>query len=67
VNLAARSTHAAPDWCAVGVTVHAAAPTCTKPIIGLVTEVDGIVVTLQTSTGMFVAVDVEDCQPHEGA
>jgi hypothetical protein len=51
----------APDWCAVGATVRAAAPTCTRPIIGIVVEVDGIVVTLQTTTGMFVAVDVEDC------
>jgi hypothetical protein len=67
VNLAARSTHVAPDWCAVGATVRAVAPTCPKPIIGVVTEVDGIVVTLQTTTGMFVAVDVEDCQRHQDA
>jgi hypothetical protein len=47
--------------------VHAAAPTCTKPIIGVVTEVDGIVVTLKTLTGMLVAVDIEDCRRHRGA
>jgi hypothetical protein len=67
VNLAARSTHTAPDWCAVGAIVLAAAPTCTKPVIGVVTEVDGIVVTLRTRAGMFVAVDVEDCQRYDNA
>ena len=62
MNLTKRSTHAAPDWCTVGATVHAIAPTVQRPLSGIVHAVDGVVVTLLVSTGMLVAVDIEDCR-----
>jgi hypothetical protein len=65
MNLTARTTDVVPDWCRLGREVQASAPTCTKPIVGTVTEVAGLVVTLRTSDGMYVAVDVEDCHSAE--
>lgn len=63
MNLPARTVHMAPTWCAVGANVRAEAPTCLKPIDGVVSEVDGYTVIVHTKTGMAIAVDIEDCQP----
>ncbi len=62
MNLPARSTLVPPVWCEVGATVRAEGPTLLKPLLGTVTEIDGVTVTLRTPAGMFVAVDVEDCR-----
>lgn len=63
MNLTARTVHGRPTWCVVGQPVLADPPTLPKPIIGVVDEVDGFVVTVRTDSGMAVAVDVEDCRP----
>ena len=61
VYLPKRTTHRRPDWCKVGARIHALAPTVHRPLTGVVHAVDGFTVTLAEVTGMFVAVDVEDC------
>jgi hypothetical protein len=55
--------HVRPTWCVIGQPVRADPPTLPKPITGVVDEVDGLIVTLRTASGMAVAVDVEDCRP----
>lgn len=65
MNLPARTTRSAPAWCAVGARVRAVAPTLLAPLHGTVTEIDGVTVTLCTTAGMYVAVDVEDCRRHD--
>jgi hypothetical protein len=62
MNLMRRNTHAPPDWCQVGATIHAVAPTMQKALTGVVLALDGVTVTLYTPAGMLVAVDVEDCR-----
>jgi hypothetical protein len=65
VHLTARTTAVVPSWCRLGRTVRASAPTCLKPIVGTVTEVSGLAITLRTAEGMYIAVDVEDCRAAE--
>ena len=62
MNLAPRTVRTAPPWCRVGARLHAFAPTLSRPLTGIVDHVDGTTVTLALSTGMRVAVDVEDCK-----
>ena len=63
MNLTTRTVHAVPTWCSVGATVRVDAPTCLKPITGVVLDVEGYVVTVHTRTGMAIAADIEDCRP----
>ena len=62
MNLAPRAVRSTPVWCVVGATVWAVAPTIRYPILGTVTEIEGVTVSLRTPDGMVVAVDVEDCR-----
>ncbi len=64
MNLAPRQT-AHPHRPAIGRTVIARPPTVRVPIHGTVVEVDGYTVSLMTARRELVAVDIEDCHPHD--
>jgi hypothetical protein len=38
-------------------------PTSGRRLIGTIVDIDGFVVTIETDAVMYIAVDLEDCQP----
>jgi hypothetical protein len=60
-----RRTDAAhlPPWCTVGARICAEPPTVSAPIAGIVSAIERTTVTVETRSGVLIAVDVEDCQP----
>lgn len=62
MNLTARATKTVPPWCTIGVAVRARPPTMRRAISGVVRAVDRLTVTVETVSGMLIAVDIEDCR-----